>query len=111
MRSIIRSFSGWKLIYGLKSVRENLKSRRSPPEFGGSPPLQQGALDFSPAETRFISQEWALAPGSRPALKRMIEIELFPATLKRCFPLLKQRAPTKLRGEIFPQPDWDTKGY
>jgi hypothetical protein len=30
----------------------------------------------------------------------MINVELFPATLKRCFPLLKQRAPTKLRGEI-----------
>jgi hypothetical protein len=30
----------------------------------------------------------------------MGEVELFPATLKRRFPLLKQRAPTKLRGEI-----------
>ena len=41
------------------------------------------------------------SPGfSRPALKRMINVELFPATLKRCFPLLKQRAPTKLREEI-----------
>jgi hypothetical protein len=29
-----------------------------------------------------------------PALKRRIKVELFPATLKRCFPLLKQRAPT-----------------
>jgi hypothetical protein len=29
-----------------------------------------------------------------PALKRTIKIEFFPATLKRCFPLLKQRAPT-----------------
>jgi hypothetical protein len=25
-----------------------------------------------------------------PALKRTIKIEFFPATLKRCFPLLKQ---------------------
>jgi hypothetical protein len=32
----------------------------------------------------------------RPALKRMIKVELFSATLKRCFPLLKQRAPTIL---------------
>ncbi len=31
-----------------------------------------------------------------PALKRVIIFELFPATLKRCFPLLKQRAPTNL---------------
>jgi hypothetical protein len=32
----------------------------------------------------------------RPALKRMIKVEVFSATLKRCFPLLKQRAPTLL---------------
>jgi hypothetical protein len=30
----------------------------------------------------------------RPALKRTIKIDFFLATLKRCFPLLKQRAPT-----------------
>ena len=36
---------------------------------------------------------------SRPALRRLIEIELFLATLKRCFPLLKQRAPTTLEPE------------
>jgi hypothetical protein len=35
---------------------------------------------------------------SGPALKRMIKIELFSATLKRCFPLLKQRDPTNIRG-------------
>jgi hypothetical protein len=30
------------------------------------------------------------SPGfSRPALKRMIKVELFAATLKRCFPVLK----------------------
>ena len=29
-----------------------------------------------------------------PALKRIIKVELFSATLKRCFPLLKQMAPT-----------------
>jgi peptidyl-prolyl cis-trans isomerase SurA len=64
-------------------------------EFGGSPLLQQGELDFSPAEKCLISQTWALAPGFlRPALKRILRVELFPATLKRCFPLLKQRAPT-----------------
>jgi hypothetical protein len=41
------------------------------------------------------------SPGfSWPALKRMIKVEPFPATRKRCFPLLKQRDPTKLRGEI-----------
>jgi hypothetical protein len=36
---------------------------------------------------------------SRPALKGTIKIELFSATLKRCFPLLKQRAPTKSRSD------------
>jgi hypothetical protein len=36
-----------------------------------------------------------LSPGfSGPALKRMVKVRLFIATLKRCFPLLKQRAPT-----------------
>jgi hypothetical protein len=64
--------------------------------FGGSPLLQQGELDFSPAENRFIAKEWALAPDfSRPALKRMIRVEHSVATLKRHCPLLKQRAPTE----------------
>jgi peptidyl-prolyl cis-trans isomerase SurA len=64
-------------------------------EFGGSLLLQQGELDFSPAEKPIISTLWALALGFlRPALKRTLRVELFPATLKRCFPLLKQRAPT-----------------
>jgi hypothetical protein len=32
----------------------------------------------------------------------MINVELFSATLKRCFPLLKQRAPTRLlKGTAF----------
>jgi peptidyl-prolyl cis-trans isomerase SurA len=64
-------------------------------EFGGSPLLQQGEVDFSPAGKPLISKPWALAPGFlAPALKRTISVELFSATLKRCFPLLKQRAPT-----------------
>jgi hypothetical protein len=67
---------------------------------GGSSLLQQGELDFSPAENRFLSKEWALALDfSRPALKRIIRVEYSPATLKRCFPLLKQRAPTRLEVE------------
>jgi hypothetical protein len=37
------------------------------------------------------------SPGfSRPALKRIVKVQPFSATLKRCSPLLKQRAPTKL---------------
>jgi peptidyl-prolyl cis-trans isomerase SurA len=64
-------------------------------EFGGSPLLQQGEVDFSPAGKPLISKPWALAPGFlAPALKRTISVELFSATLKRCFPLLKQRAST-----------------
>jgi hypothetical protein len=44
---------------------------------------------------RFISLGMGFSPGfPRPALKRTIEVELFSATLKRCFPLLKQGAPT-----------------
>jgi hypothetical protein len=36
-----------------------------------------------------------VSPGVlKPALKRTITTEFFSATLKRCFPLLKQRAPT-----------------
>ena len=36
-----------------------MRTEREPairPEFGGSPLLQQGELDFSPAEKRFLSQ-------------------------------------------------------
>jgi hypothetical protein len=66
--------------------------------FGGSPLLQQGELDFSPTENRFLSKKWALALDfSGPALKRVMRVERSPAMLKRCFPLLKQRAPTQLR--------------
>jgi hypothetical protein len=36
---------------------------------------------------------------SRPALKRTIKVQLLCATLKRCSPLLKQGAPTKLVAE------------
>src|SRR3984957_17499869 len=60
----------------------------------GAPCFSRGELDFSPAEERVI-QRTGFSPGlSRPALKRMIKVELLSATLKRCFPLLKQRAPT-----------------
>jgi hypothetical protein len=41
---------------------------------------------------------WGFKSLRLPALKRMIIFELFPATLKRCFPLLKQRALTNLTG-------------
>jgi hypothetical protein len=43
---------------GLRSLRENReRSRRSlRSEFGGFPLLQQGELDFSPAEKRFLSE-------------------------------------------------------
>jgi hypothetical protein len=37
------------------------------PEFGGSPLLQQGELDFSPAEKRFIAKGRALALDFRGA--------------------------------------------
>src|ERR1035438_5473741 len=44
---------------------------------GGSPLLQQGELDFSPAEKQSILK-WALALGfSLPALKRVIKADLF----------------------------------
>jgi hypothetical protein len=43
------------------------------------------------------SSGMGFSPGfSRPAVKRMIKVEFSSATLKRCFPLLKQRAPTHL---------------
>jgi hypothetical protein len=45
---------------------------------GGSPLLQQGELDFSPAEKKSILK-WALAPDcSNPALKRVVRAEFFP---------------------------------
>jgi peptidyl-prolyl cis-trans isomerase SurA len=79
-------------------------------EFGGSPLLQQGELDFSPAGKPLISKPWALALAFlRPALKRTIRVELFSAMLKRCFPLLKQRAPTLwtiLLAAIISTPAW-----
>ena len=85
---------------GLKSLRESRRiSRRyhlpriwwePPASAGGSWTSVQRKSDFIPKRTGF-------SPGfSRPALKRIIEVQLFSATLKRCSPLLKQRAPTKL---------------
>jgi hypothetical protein len=45
---------------------------------GGSPLLQQGELDFSPAEREF-NFSVGFSPGFPiPALKRMIEGKLFP---------------------------------
>jgi hypothetical protein len=68
--------------------------------------FSRGKLDFSPAEGR-SKVRTGFSPGRfpRPALKRMINIKLFPATLKRCFPLLKQRASTKIRFSR-PYPDF-----
>jgi hypothetical protein len=53
------------------------------PKLGGSPLLQQGELDFSPAEKRFIPKGWALALDfPRPALKRMVKVELLSAMIR-----------------------------
>jgi hypothetical protein len=47
-------------------------------------------------ESDSIPQD-GFCPGfARPALNRIIKVRLFSATLKRCSPLLKQRAPTML---------------
>src|ERR1700691_932633 len=48
------------------------------------------------ATTGLQSSRQAIPLRARPALKRIIEVQLFSATLKRCSPLLKQRAPTKI---------------
>jgi hypothetical protein len=59
----------------------------SPVEFGGSPLLQQGELDFSPVEKRFFFSGMGFSPGvSRPALKRMIKVELSPRNAKALLP-------------------------
>jgi hypothetical protein len=56
----------------LKGRRDSLHT-----EFGGSPLLQQGELDFSPAE-KVDPLGTGFSPGfSTPALKRMIRVELF----------------------------------
>ena len=40
--------------------------------------LQQGELDFSPAEERFIFSGMGFSPGfSRLAIRRMIKVEVF----------------------------------
>jgi hypothetical protein len=49
------------LIYSMTRFLLCIRARLGPPESGGSPLLQQGELDFSPAEKRLISQGWALA--------------------------------------------------
>jgi hypothetical protein len=48
------------------------------------------------ATTGLQSSRQAIPLRARPALKRIIKVQLFSATLKRCSPLLKQRAPTML---------------
>jgi hypothetical protein len=48
------------------------------------------------ATTGLQSNGQAIPFRARPALKRIIKVQLFSATLKRCSPLLKQKAPTML---------------
>jgi hypothetical protein len=57
-------------------------------ELGGSPLLQQGELDFSPAIKPFILTQ-TLKPlrFSMQALKRMIKVDLFCTTLKWSAPI------------------------
>jgi hypothetical protein len=67
------------------------------PSVVGAPCFSRGSWTSVQRKNRFIAKDWALALDlSRPALKRMITVEHSPAALKRCFLLLKQRAPTKL---------------
>jgi hypothetical protein len=48
------------------------------------------------ATTLLQSSRQAIPLCARPALKRIIKVQLFSPTLKRRSPLLKQRAPTML---------------
>jgi peptidyl-prolyl cis-trans isomerase SurA len=81
MMNVSREFAGIFLLKQRKLDRSYVHS-----ENGGSPLLQQGELDFSPAEKPILSKLWALALGFlRPVLKRTLRVELFPARLKRCF--------------------------
>ncbi len=62
---------------------------------GGSPLLQQGELDFSPAEKCSISI-WALAPVVQiPGAKARDQSSTSPGALKRSFPRINAGAPTK----------------
>ena len=75
------------------------RSQISPFRVWWEPPALAGGAGLQSSGNAFYLSRMGFSPGfSRPALKRMIKVELFPATLKRCFPLLKQRAPTKLQG-------------
>jgi len=72
MMNVSREFGGLLLLKQRELDRSYVHS-----EVGGSPLIQQGELDFSPAEKPPISKLWALALGFlRPALKRTITIEL-----------------------------------
>jgi len=80
-------------------AKKRARCRRSPPGVWWEPPASAGGAGLQSSGNAFYLSRMGFSPGfSRPALKRIINVELFPATLKRCFPLLKQRAPTKLRG-------------
>jgi len=80
-------------------AKKRARCRRSPPGVWWEPPASAGGAGLQSSGNAFYLSRMGFSPGfSRPALKRMIKVELFPATLKRCFPLLKQRAPTKLQG-------------
>ena len=61
---------------------------------GGSPLLQQGELDFSPAENKSILK-WALALVFVPGAKARDQSRPFPGALKRSFPRINAGAPTK----------------
>src|ERR1700685_290226 len=85
----------------LRALEPEREPRISPFRVWWEPPALAGGAGLQSSVNAFYLSRMGFSPGfSRPALKRIIKVELFPATLKRCFPLLKQRAPTKLREEI-----------
>jgi hypothetical protein len=73
------------------------RTRKEGAECGGSPLLQQGELDFSPAENRFIAKDRALAPDfSAASAKAHDHSRTLSRNAEALLPLLKQRAPTRL---------------
>src|ERR1017187_3526977 len=64
-------------------------------------------LDFSPAEEPNFKV--GVSPGifSTPALKRRLEVELFPGALKRSFPRINAGAPTRKNApRVLPGRGW-----
>src|ERR1700730_9061530 len=73
-----------------------ISRRYHPPRIWWEPPASAGGAGLQSSGKAIHSERTGFSPGfSKPALKRIIEVQ-FSATLKRCSPLLKQRAPTKL---------------